>query len=130
MRTRSLPSIRRTTSLTALVDVVFLLLLFFMLASSFSRFSEIDVTLGGSGAPDMPVAELANVLLTVDADRRFAVNGFAVAADTLAETLRDLGSAETQRILLRPTTRATAQDIITALETARGARAGDVVLVH
>lgn len=130
MRTRSLPSIRRTTSLTALVDVVFLLLLFFMLASSFSRFSEIDVTLGGSGTPDMPVAELANVLLTVDADRRFAVNGLAVAADALAETLRDLGSAETQRILLRPTIRATAQDIITALETARGARAGDVVLVH
>lgn len=130
MRTRSLPSIRRTTSLTALVDVVFLLLLFFMLASSFSRFSEIDVTLGGSGTPDMPVAELANVLLTVDADRRFAVNGLAVAADALAETLRDLGSAETQRILLRPTVRATTQDIITALETARGARAGDVVLVH
>ncbi|WP_436641863.1 ExbD/TolR family protein [Microbaculum sp. FT89] len=130
MRTRPLPSIRRTTSLTALVDVVFLLLLFFMLASSFSRFSEIDVTLGGSGTPDMPVAELANVLLTVDADRRFAVNGLAVAADALVETLRDLGSAETQRILLRPTVRATAQDIITALETARGARAGDVVLVH
>lgn len=36
-RTRS----RRRASITSLIDVIFLLLLFFMLASSFSRFSEV-----------------------------------------------------------------------------------------
>jgi biopolymer transport protein ExbD len=130
MRTRGLALVRRTTGLTALVDVVFLLLLFFMLASSFSRFSEIDVGLGGSGRPDIAAAEIANVLLSVDADGRYAVNGLGVEADGLAAALRGTRSPDEQRILLRATARATAQDVVTALERARGARAGDVVLVR
>lgn len=42
---------RRALSLTPLVDVIFLLLLFFMLTSTFSRYGEIEVAAaaGGSG---------------------------------------------------------------------------------
>jgi len=130
---RALPP-RRATSLTALVDVVFLLLLFFMLASTFSRFSVIEVGLGGSGKPGAVATELRNVLLSVDAGGadgpRFIVDGVEVARDALAGTLRASGGADSQRILLRPTSRATAQDIVTALELARGAAAGDVILVR
>ncbi|MEM8793939.1 MAG: biopolymer transporter ExbD [Pseudomonadota bacterium] len=40
---------RRTLSMTSLIDVIFLLLLFFMLSSTFSKFGEIDlVTASGS----------------------------------------------------------------------------------
>lgn len=35
--------------MTSLIDVIFLLLLFFMLSSTFTRFAEIDLTAGGSG---------------------------------------------------------------------------------
>lgn len=35
---------RRRASITSLIDVIFLLLLFFMLASTFSKFSEIELT--------------------------------------------------------------------------------------
>ncbi len=121
--------VRRTTSLTALVDVVFLLLLFFMLASTFSRFSVIEVGLGGSGQPTAATT-LESVLLSVDAEGKLFVNGAPVAASALAETLLALGDADTQRILLRPTSRATAQDIVSALEVARAAAAGDVILVR
>ncbi|MBL4837775.1 MAG: biopolymer transporter ExbD [Kordiimonadaceae bacterium] len=34
---------RRRASITSLIDVIFLLLLFFMLASSFTKFSEVEV---------------------------------------------------------------------------------------
>jgi len=123
--------VRRTTSLTSLVDVVFLLLLFFMLASSFSRFSVIEVGLGGSGAPGAAApSTLTNVLLTVDADGRYSVNGAGVDTGGLATALRQTGSADTQRILLKPTARATTQDIVSALEVARSAAAGDVILVR
>ncbi|MEX0280950.1 MAG: biopolymer transporter ExbD, partial [Arenibacterium sp.] len=37
------PRRRRVVSLTALIDVVFLLLLFFMLTSTFSSFGEIEL---------------------------------------------------------------------------------------
>ncbi len=123
--------VRRTTSLTSLVDVVFLLLLFFMLASSFSRFSVIEVGLGGTGAPGAAApSALDTVLLSVDANGRYSVNGAGVETGGLASALRRTGSADTQRILLRATARATTQDIVSALEIARSAAAGDVILAR
>jgi biopolymer transport protein ExbD len=39
---------RRRISMTSLVDVIFLLLLFFMLTSTFTRFSEVELAAGGA----------------------------------------------------------------------------------
>ena len=41
---------RRRATITSLIDVIFLLLLFFMLASTFSRFSEVELTASAEGA--------------------------------------------------------------------------------
>ena len=50
---------RHSISLTSLVDVVFILLFFFMLASSYQSWRSIDLSLAGSGdAPLEPGAEL------------------------------------------------------------------------
>ena len=48
---------RNALSMTSLIDVIFLLLLFFMLSSTFTRFGEIELTSGGgmAGGPVMPV---------------------------------------------------------------------------
>lgn len=40
---------RRLISLTPLIDVVFILLVFFMLASSFSQWRTVDLTVAGGG---------------------------------------------------------------------------------
>ena len=48
---------RRRLSMTSLIDVIFLLLLFFMLSSTFSKFSEVELsgTAGAGGqASDRP----------------------------------------------------------------------------
>lgn len=47
---------RRTLSLTSLIDVIFLLLLFFMLSSTFTRFSELQIATvsGGRIGTDTP----------------------------------------------------------------------------
>ena len=48
---------RRQASITSLIDVIFLLLLFFMLASSFSKYSEIElsvVSATGSASQEHP----------------------------------------------------------------------------
>ncbi|WP_235952909.1 biopolymer transporter ExbD [Salipiger sp. PrR002] len=41
---------RRKLSMTSLIDVIFLLLLFFMLTSTFTRFAEVELAAAGSGA--------------------------------------------------------------------------------
>lgn len=40
---------RRALSMTSLIDVIFLLLLFFMLSSTFSKFSEVELLSAGAG---------------------------------------------------------------------------------
>lgn len=44
----------RRLTLTPLIDVIFLLLLFFMLSSTFTRFAEINLTQSGPGAGELP----------------------------------------------------------------------------
>lgn len=50
MRTRGAAFRRRRLSMTSLIDVIFLLLLFFMLSSTFSRFGEITLAASPAGA--------------------------------------------------------------------------------
>lgn len=57
---------RRSLSITSLIDVIFLLLLFFMLASTFSKFSELDIAAAASGSEAME--EVPDILeLVIDA---------------------------------------------------------------
>jgi biopolymer transport protein ExbD len=45
-------------TLTPLIDVIFLLLLFFMLSSTFTRFAEVPLTNAGGGVADRAAAAL------------------------------------------------------------------------
>jgi biopolymer transport protein ExbD len=73
------PPRRRALSLTPLVDVIFLLLLFFMLTSTFSRFGEVELTAAtrGAGAGQSPM------FLQLGEDRA-RLNGEDVALDAVA----------------------------------------------
>ncbi len=79
---------RRPISVTSLIDVIFLLLLFFMLTSTFAKFAEVEITGGragqatGGGVPD--------VIIRLDGDR-WIVNGLRLAQD---DALAELGRLE------------------------------------
>ena len=45
MRLESPGYVRRQISVTSLIDVIFLLLLFFMLSSTFSKFADVELSL-------------------------------------------------------------------------------------
>lgn len=82
---------RRRASITSLIDVIFLLLLFFMLASTFSKFSEIELatTVGaGGGGQDVPGV----IRLQIEPDRLMlddAPVGLSHALAQLTEAGRD-----------------------------------------
>ncbi len=75
---------RRRISLTPLVDVVFLLMLFFVLAGRFEPLLELDLagTGGGTAVPDAPAASTVVVRLAGDGAR------LAGIATPLADWLR------------------------------------------
>lgn len=82
---------RRRLSMTALIDVIFLLLLFFMLSSTFTRFAEVELSAAASGAA---VSEEKPIFLSL-APETLRLNGEAVALDTLAEVLAARGTGDT-----------------------------------
>ena len=78
---------RRKLSLTSLIDVIFLLLLFFMLSSTFSQFSEVELATAGAGRTTAPDTRPVFVQLRADSLR---VNAREVGLDALAGALAPL----------------------------------------
>ncbi|WP_375257029.1 biopolymer transporter ExbD [Citreimonas sp.] len=82
--------------MTSLIDVIFLLLLFFMLTSTFSKFSEVEIAAaarGPVGSDDRPP-----LFLQLGAND-IRLNGDAVALDALPDALAP-ETAEAPRVLL------------------------------
>ena len=106
------PFVRRRVALTPLIDVVFLLLLFFMLSSTFSSFGELELSQAttGVGAPDAPT-ERAFVQLGAE---RLVLNGTPTTLDELAEQL------ESGQVLVSLDADATAQRLVDLLVRLRG----------
>ncbi|PYC49108.1 biopolymer transporter ExbD [Litorivita pollutaquae] len=113
---------RRRPSLTPMIDVVFLLLVFFMLASRFGM----DVTLpmplatGGGGYSGPP--RLIDIL-----PEGVRLNGQAVAEDTLAAQIKALTASQEDVIILRGGEGTVLQRVVTVAEILR--RAGYARLV-
>lgn len=80
---------RRRLSLTSLIDVIFLLLLFFMLSSTFSRFAEVELA---AAAPGTGEATAPPLFLQLRPDT-LSLDGDAVELGALAETIGARGGA-------------------------------------
>jgi len=80
----------RRMSLTSLIDVIFLLLLFFMLTATFSRFGDVELTVGGNGVSQP--ADQTSVFLRLGADG-LSLNGAPLTVAGLGDRLTDLREA-------------------------------------
>jgi biopolymer transport protein ExbD len=69
--------------MTPLIDVIFLLLLFFMLSSTFSSYGEIELSQATSGAATASASP--NRFFVQLGTARLALNGVPVTLDELAE---------------------------------------------
>lgn len=74
-------------NLTPLIDVVFLLLIFFMVSTTFDKESRIKVELPTAATQDEKVEEEKVLSITIDANGRFYVDDQEVV-NTEAETLQ------------------------------------------
>lgn len=104
---------RRGVTLTPLIDVIFLLLLFFMLSSTFTRYAEVPLlNTGGRGV----VAE-APLFLQLRPDD-LTLNGVAVPLDALAQAVR-AQAADGGTVLVALAPAVTAQRLVDLLAILR-----------
>ncbi|MFW2587065.1 ExbD/TolR family protein [Sagittula sp. SSi028] len=111
---------RRKLSMTSLIDVIFLLLLFFMLSSTFSKFAEVELAAGGAGAATSDPTQKP-VFLRLGAEA-LDLNGRAVALDELAQGLADYPEPMVLVSLREGVTAQRLTDLLVALRGVEGAR--------
>ena len=97
--------------MTPLVDVIFLLLLFFMLSSTFSKFAEVELSAASGGGA---TAGEAPIFVQLFADR-MTVNGRVQTIETL-----ELEPKENQPMLVALQDGVTAQRLTDLLVALRG----------
>lgn len=117
-RRRAVPRLE----LTALVDCVFLLLVFFLLTSTYTRDRQIPVDLAAVRTGESVETELQRCSLTLHASGEFQIDGQAVDREGLADMLqtRALDQPETI-VLIRADQKADTGDLLWAMDTARAA---------
>lgn len=110
------PRPRRKPSLTPMIDVVFLLLVFFMLASRFGQEAQVPLVLGGSGQVYSGPPRLIDVL--PEGQR---LNGVDRSMDDLLADLAELTVRPTDTIILRARDGAELQHLVAVITVLRDA---------
>jgi len=108
---------RRSVTLTPLIDIIFLLLLFFMLSSTFTRFAEVPLMNAGVGA-----AEGAAPLFLQLRPDDIVLNGVPMPLDAVRPAIAELvPEAENRTLLVTLSGAVTSQRLVDLLTELRGA---------
>jgi biopolymer transport protein ExbD len=104
---------RGSLSLTSLIDVIFLLLLFFMLSSTFSKFGEIELTVAG-GAARTDFNDTALVFARLS-EEGIKINGRSTTLEALPSVIDPLRKDGDVNLLLSIADTTKAQGLVDAL---------------
>ncbi|OOC10523.1 ExbD/TolR family protein [Thioalkalivibrio halophilus] len=107
-------------NLTPLIDVVFLLLIFFMVSTTFDRHADIDITLPSADREAEQVDDRAWIDIVVDADGRYFVDGRELVnrrVETLEQVLGEVLEARgDDPVVIRADASASHQSVVRALD--------------
>jgi biopolymer transport protein ExbD len=105
-------------NLTPLIDVVFLLLIFFMVSTSFSRETRLLVSLPEADGEVVSSAEAIEVLVTREGN--YAINGRQLISSDARSLMRGLelesGGDSSRSLVLVADAQAVHQSVVTAME--------------
>lgn len=105
-------------NLTPLIDVVFLLLIFFMVSTSFSRETRLLVTLPKASGERVSSVEAIEVLVTREGN--YAINGRQLVSSDASSLIRGLelesGGDSSRSLVLVADAQAAHQSVVTAME--------------
>ncbi|MEM9783507.1 MAG: biopolymer transporter ExbD [Pseudomonadota bacterium] len=126
-RLASRPRRRLRISLTPLIDVVFILLIFFMLASSFLDWRSIRLTSAPAGFGASGVEGALLLDLTADGPR---LSGVALSDEALRDQLAGrIERDPEQRVLVRPRPDVEMQRMVDLLDTVAAAGVRNIALM-
>lgn len=119
---------RQLISLTPLIDVVFILLVFFMLASSFLDWRMIPLSTPAQTRAQSTVQPL---VIRIDAGRQLSVEGDVLALRELDVRIRRVLAGDPQRpVRVQPESTVPVQTVVTVLDRLAEAGVTDVGVIR
>lgn len=106
----------RRLSLTSLIDVIFLLLLFFMLSSTFTKFSEVEITGGRSGFNT--ASSRPDVMINLN-KAGWRINGVQISNENSEQELLRLATSGAKSAVILVRDELSSQMLVSAVETVR-----------
>lgn len=108
--------------MTPLIDVVFLLLIFFMVSTTFERQSELKIELPQASG-EVTQSDKVEIEIFIDSMGKLAINGKQLVnsnIESLLSALREAAGADKDpRIIINADKNATHQSVMTAMDAAR-----------
>jgi biopolymer transport protein ExbD len=122
MNLRPAPKEAADINLTPLIDVVFLLLIFFMVSTTFDRDSELSIELPAAAA-ELQKRRPDSIEVAIDVQGRFYVNGRQLL-NTQSKTLRQAlqsaaGESESPPIIISADAKTPHQAVVQIMDAAR-----------
>lgn len=111
---------RLDVNITPLIDVVFLLLIFFMVTTTFNQQAELRVDLPEASAEEQTL-EVIPIEITIDPAGIYYVNGQSLVkndAHTLLQSLQKIVSGDKEKsVIIRADATTPHQSVVTAMDT-------------
>lgn len=115
-------------SLTPLIDVVFLLLIFFMLASTFSRFSSLPLSVNSGQSQSNSSKKF--ILVRIQKEGGIEINGRKVTSDDLISVIDGLVIEEGMKLFIKPLEGTTVQQLVSVMQKARQSKINNPIVVR
>jgi biopolymer transport protein ExbD len=116
-------SLQASVDMTPMIDMVFLLLIFFLAATTFhqtEREMQIALPIAGASAPIS--AMLQELIVNVDAEGKIILGGRTIEPDVLRSTVADAVKVNPeQKVTVRGDRRTAYANIVTVLDICKGA---------
>lgn len=129
MRFESAAPVRRRIGLTPLIDVVFLLLMFFMLASTFGSYFDLSLK-SAAGPARQPVSDRPPVLIRLHSEGRIDVNAEPVDMEELRQYLLTNEGRFSKNAVVQVRDGARTQDVVNLLAALRRADVSNTILTR
>lgn len=109
-------------NITPLIDVVFLLLIFFMVSTTFDRQSELNIELPEASG-EITESEKVDIEVFIGSDGKYNINGHEIINTQIESLLRALreaaGDENDPRVIISADKNTTHQAVMTAMDAAR-----------
>jgi biopolymer transport protein ExbD len=112
-------------NLTSLIDTLFLLLIFFMMTTTFNRESQLSIELPQATGEPLPLEQQEPIRIIIDANGEYAINDsnhhlIDTSIETMERALKEAaGNQSNPRLLISADAKAPHHAVLTAMQAAR-----------